>query len=520
MDVLQDDRARGTISSQESATTRSDDVFLQHDGRQGHARRGHRGRQRSDVSARPSGARRRRSSGTRVLRDIPLDEVFELLDLDELYRLQWGGRGSGPEYEQTVREEFEPDARAPDGRGQSGRLAQAAGRLRLLPRAVARQRPHRLRSGGRTRATAVAARDRALPFPAPGRTRAALPRRLLPLRGSGDVDVVAVPGRDGRRRGDAPVRRAPGRGRVQRGVSSRTASPSRPRRRSRSGCTARIRHELGDPGRSRQALLVGLRRLSRPRGPRARCSSCCRPSDALGMELTSAFQLVPEQSTAAIIVHHPEAKYYAVRGSGGRETPRSASRQSRSRAVPSIDRRMTRARSLDSLDPDRVVVFDGAMGTMLYAQGRLHQPVLRRAEPPRAGPRARGAPRVREGRRRGPRDEQLRREPREARAVRPRDAGARDQPRAPRSSPARQPAGAPCLVAGAVGPLGVRIEPYGPTSTRRSARPSFASRWRALKDGRRRPASSSRRSATSHEIEQAIAAARATSTRRCRSSRR
>jgi len=33
----------------------------------------------------------------------------------------------------------------------------------------------------------------------------------------------------------------------------------------------------------------------------------------LGMELTSAFQLIPEQSTAAIIVHHPEAKYYAVR---------------------------------------------------------------------------------------------------------------------------------------------------------------------------------------------------------------
>ncbi len=32
----------------------------------------------------------------------------------------------------------------------------------------------------------------------------------------------------------------------------------------------------------------------------------------LGMSLTSAFQLVPEQSTAAIIVHHPEAKYYTV----------------------------------------------------------------------------------------------------------------------------------------------------------------------------------------------------------------
>jgi 5-methyltetrahydrofolate--homocysteine methyltransferase len=36
----------------------------------------------------------------------------------------------------------------------------------------------------------------------------------------------------------------------------------------------------------------------------------------LGMQLTSAYQLIPEQSTAAIIVHHPQAKYYAVRGEG------------------------------------------------------------------------------------------------------------------------------------------------------------------------------------------------------------
>jgi 5-methyltetrahydrofolate--homocysteine methyltransferase len=32
----------------------------------------------------------------------------------------------------------------------------------------------------------------------------------------------------------------------------------------------------------------------------------------LGMQLTAAYQLVPEQSTAAIIVHHPAAKYYSV----------------------------------------------------------------------------------------------------------------------------------------------------------------------------------------------------------------
>jgi 5-methyltetrahydrofolate--homocysteine methyltransferase len=32
----------------------------------------------------------------------------------------------------------------------------------------------------------------------------------------------------------------------------------------------------------------------------------------LGMELTVSYQLLPEQSTAAIVVHHPDAKYYSV----------------------------------------------------------------------------------------------------------------------------------------------------------------------------------------------------------------
>ncbi len=35
----------------------------------------------------------------------------------------------------------------------------------------------------------------------------------------------------------------------------------------------------------------------------------------LGMELTAAFQLVPEESTAAMVVHHPDAKYYSLKQS-------------------------------------------------------------------------------------------------------------------------------------------------------------------------------------------------------------
>lgn len=34
------------------------------------------------------------------------------------------------------------------------------------------------------------------------------------------------------------------------------------------------------------------------------------PADRIGISLTSAFQLVPEASTAAIVAHHPEAKYF------------------------------------------------------------------------------------------------------------------------------------------------------------------------------------------------------------------
>ncbi len=36
------------------------------------------------------------------------------------------------------------------------------------------------------------------------------------------------------------------------------------------------------------------------------------PDETIGVRLTSAFLLEPEQSTSAIIVHHPAAKYFVV----------------------------------------------------------------------------------------------------------------------------------------------------------------------------------------------------------------
>src|SRR5688572_5967705 len=141
----------------------------------------------------------------------------------------------------------------------------------------------------------------------------------------------------------------------------------------------------------------------------------------------------------------------------------------------------TRATLLDRLlDPESVVVFDGAMGTMLYARGVFINQCY---------------------------DELNTRSPELVRAVHAEyvDAGAEvietntfganrikltqyglqpqtgDINRAA-ARLARDVAGDRALVAGAIGPLGIRLEPYGPTSVE-EARAAFAEQMAALKEG-------------------------------------
>ena len=52
-----------------------------------------------------------------------------------------------------------------------------------------------------------------------------------------------------------------------------------------------------------------------PRAPTSRTrpsSTSCSSCTSIGVKLTEEFQLEPEQSTSAIIVPHPEAKYFVV----------------------------------------------------------------------------------------------------------------------------------------------------------------------------------------------------------------
>jgi len=72
-----------------------------------------------------------------------------------------------------------------------------------------------------------------------------------------------------------------------------------------------IRRELGldvDQGKRYSWGYPAIPELS----DHAKVFSLLPVEQELGMSLTTAYQLVPEQSTAAIILHHPQAKYYNI----------------------------------------------------------------------------------------------------------------------------------------------------------------------------------------------------------------
>ena len=166
----------------------------------------------------------------------------------------------------------------------------------------------------------------------------------------------------------------------------------------------------------------------------------------------------------------------------------------------------TRAELIQALlDPARVTLFDGAMGTELYARGVFinqcyDELSLRAPELVRAVHRAYVAAgaEVIETNTFGANRAKLAQYGLEGQVHAINLAGAHA---------ARAEAGERALVAGAVGPLGVRLEPYGPTSTA-DARALFAEQIAALAEGGV-DLLVFETFADLQEIEQAIAAARA-----------
>ena len=308
MDRLQDPGQRGAITRQLLDDARND-VFLNTNvGKD--IRAGETGGARSDVRTDVT-VPRAPFFGTRALTDIPLGEIFSLLDLDELYRLQWGGRGSGEGYDAIVRDEFEPARR---------RLEAAAVRDGWLkPQAVYGYFP--AQSDGNAivvydpaafESDGAARREIArFEFPRQaGRERLCLADYVRPVT-SDDVDVIALQVVTVGNAASERFEELQGAGEYSEaflvhGLAVEAAEAVA------QWMHARIRSELGMTHEQGKRYSWGYGACP-DLDDHGKVFALLPVEQAIGMTLTSAFQLVPEQSTAAIVLHHPECKYYAVR---------------------------------------------------------------------------------------------------------------------------------------------------------------------------------------------------------------
>ncbi len=247
--------------------------------------------------------------GPRLIDRMPLEFVFECLDKDELFRLSWGAKNAHGDEWQKLKADFEE------------RLAQMKREAWLqhwfAPQAVYGYWP------------AQAAGNDLMVYepsstlngtPPKELTRFTFPRQdaqdhlcladYFAPADSGQMDVVAlqvvtVGQRATEMFDDLQARHEYSAAYYFHGLAVQTAEATA------EYVHRHLRRELGlAPGRGKRYS------WGYPAIPdlddHQKLFALLPATDELGMRLTSAYQLIPEQSTAAIIIHHPEAKYYTV----------------------------------------------------------------------------------------------------------------------------------------------------------------------------------------------------------------
>jgi 5-methyltetrahydrofolate--homocysteine methyltransferase len=243
--------------------------------------------------------------GVKHLPRLPLAELFEHFDLNTLYRLHWGAKNAkGPQYERLVREEYEPRLRRMKTEAQTGGW--------LTPSAVYGYFP-------------VASDGDALVVYDPVDPRTEIGRFDTPRQTERDELCLAdyfTAGDDGAR--DVAALQI---------VTVGDALLERSERMMRDGDYTEGYYLHGFGVRLAEAgaewvnrLIVAELGLEKGRGLRYSWGYPAIPDhtqhhlvfrllparEKLGMDVTDAGALVPELSTAAIVVHHPEAKYFSV----------------------------------------------------------------------------------------------------------------------------------------------------------------------------------------------------------------
>jgi 5-methyltetrahydrofolate--homocysteine methyltransferase len=248
------------------------------------------------------------SYGVRILRELPLTLVLERLDLDELYRLSWGAKNAhGADWER-LKLEFSARLQALKREALSDPWlkpqgiygyfpAQSAGDDLIVYEAGSEGKPH----------PAEIAR---FTFPRqPEQERLCLADYFAPA-GSGVMDLAVFQVVTVGREATARIEKLQStdeysEGYYRHGLAVQAAEAAA------EYLHQIIRRELNIPPERGKRYSWGYPAIPSLEDHR-KVFDLLPAEKELGMSLTPAFQLVPEQSTAAIVVHHPEARYFLV----------------------------------------------------------------------------------------------------------------------------------------------------------------------------------------------------------------
>ena len=252
--------------------------------------------------------------GPRVLDRIGLEDIAPCMDLNTLYRLHWGGKAHGAEFTRLVEEDFQPRLER--------MLREARQQRYLQPKAIYGYFP--CQSSGnelivydysafqQNGSRREAARFR---FPRQHERERLCLADYFASVASGKIDVVALQVVTMGEAASEAIQHLQQAGNYSEayfvhGLAVEMAEGL-------AEYTNRvIRRELalaGEQGRRYSWGYPAIPDLE----DHTKVFQLLPVSAGIGVSLTEAYQLVPEQSTAAIVVHHPQAVYFAVRTSTG-----------------------------------------------------------------------------------------------------------------------------------------------------------------------------------------------------------
>ena len=236
--------------------------------------------------------------------EVDLDEVYPHLDTHVLFKLHWGGRGvKGEAWREAARRGLPPAAGAHVARAGLPAPARAA---RLLPLLLGGQRDRRARPRGpRDRARAAHT-----PAPAQGRPDLRWPTSSA-RRTAGELDVVALQAvTAGDEVTELMARLEPDGEFAEQlfthGLGVQTAEGMA------EWLHWRVRDGPRHPGHARAAATPGATRRC-PSSPSTRRSTALLGLERIGMRLSGGYAVEPEQSTLALVAHHPQAVYFGMR---------------------------------------------------------------------------------------------------------------------------------------------------------------------------------------------------------------